>query len=74
MTESELVDYVRKSIKNALETRIPGDGDTQVTRRRKKNNTLKSKPLHAHDVSHAFDVLTDFKDTSNAFPLRDSKR
>jgi hypothetical protein len=37
VTESELADYVGKSIKNALETRTPGDGDTQVTRRRKKS-------------------------------------
>ncbi len=37
MTESELVDCVGKSVKNALETRIPGDGDSQVARRRKKS-------------------------------------
>ncbi len=37
MTESESADYVGNSIKNALETKIPGDGDTQVTRRRKKS-------------------------------------
>ena len=39
MTESELADYVGKSIKNALETRIPGV-DKQVTRRRKKKGPI----------------------------------
>jgi hypothetical protein len=39
MTENELADYVGKSIKNALETRIPGV-DKQVTRRRKKKGPI----------------------------------
>jgi hypothetical protein len=60
MTESELVQYVENSMRNTLETRIPG-GYKQVTRRKKegpmllpiklnhslnKNNSLRSVDVH----------------------------